>query len=270
MPLSSHVLHSTPLDARSLLNMGVTEDFRRTFFRTTAKDNVMFILLWHVLHLILRVIYLAQEVLHAIQSYLITNGFVTTYQDLNLERVRYLAIVIDSDEARQISEVIQLLEWLSAIGVKKVCLYDREGVLKRSQGVIMERFSSAYLSNEDSKIDPILSKTQLKIEFEFVSISDGKEAVAKAANVLYNKYYLDGDTEKPFFTEADLSEALENLEPDPDLLLIYGPARCHLGFPAWRIRYTEIVHMGQLKHKKYGLILKAIHKYTKVKQNYGS
>lgn len=29
--------------------------------------------------------------------------------------------------------------------------------------------------------------------------------------------------------------------PDPDLLLVYGPARCHLGFPAWRIRYTEIV-----------------------------
>lgn len=29
--------------------------------------------------------------------------------------------------------------------------------------------------------------------------------------------------------------------PDPDLLLVYGPARCHLGFPPWRIRYTEIV-----------------------------
>ena len=28
---------------------------------------------------------------------------------------------------------------------------------------------------------------------------------------------------------------------DPDLLLIYGPTRCHLGFPAWRLRYTEIV-----------------------------
>ncbi|KAI3828013.1 hypothetical protein L1987_02103 [Smallanthus sonchifolius] len=234
-------------------------------------DNIVFILLWHVIHLIVRVIYLAQEVLRAIESYLVTNGFVTTYQPLNLNRVKYLGIVIDSDEARQISEVIQLLDWLSAIGVKKVCLYDREGVLKKSKEVLVERFSSAKLSNEDSKIDPIFTKTQM--QFEFVSISDGKEAVAKAANLLFNKYYLDGDTEKPFFTEADLSNALKTLgvvEPDPDLLFIYGPARCHLGFPAWRIRYTEIVHMGPLKHKKYGLILKAIHKYTKVKQNYGS
>lgn len=31
--------------------------------------------------------------------------------------------------------------------------------------------------------------------FEFVSISDGKEAVTKAANVLFKKYYLDEDTE---------------------------------------------------------------------------
>ncbi|MCH87335.1 nogo-B receptor-like, partial [Trifolium medium] len=29
--------------------------------------------------------------------------------------------------------------------------------------------------------------------------------------------------------------------PEPDLLLVYGPVRSHLGFPPWRIRYTEIV-----------------------------
>ncbi|KAK9931482.1 hypothetical protein M0R45_018756 [Rubus argutus] len=57
--------------------------------------------------------------------------------------------------------------------------------------------------------------------------------------------------------------------PDPDLLLVYGPARCHLGFPAWRMRYTEIVHMGQLKSMKYGSLVKAIYKFTTVRQNYG-
>ena len=112
-----------------------------------------------------------------------------------------------------------------------------------------------------------------RMDFEFVSISDGKEAVAKAANLLFKKYYVDGNSEKPFFTETYLTEALRTLgavEPDPDLLLIYGPARCHLGFPAWRIRYTEMVHMGPLKYKKYGLILKDIHRFTRVKQNFGS
>nr|GEY98809.1 dehydrodolichyl diphosphate synthase complex subunit nus1 [Tanacetum cinerariifolium] len=95
---------------------------------------------------------------------------------------------------------------------------------------------------EDSKNAPLFSKKQM--EFEFVSLIDGKEAVAKAANLLFKKYYADEDSEKPFFTETYLTEALRTLghvEPDPDLLLIYGPARCHLGFPAWRIRYTEMV-----------------------------
>ncbi|KAH0450853.1 hypothetical protein IEQ34_021545 [Dendrobium chrysotoxum] len=29
--------------------------------------------------------------------------------------------------------------------------------------------------------------------------------------------------------------------PDPDLLLIHGPVRCHIGFPAWTICYIETV-----------------------------
>lgn len=62
---------------------------------------------------------------------------------------------------------------------------------------------------EESKNDSGFCKKQMA--FEFVSSSDGKAAVAKAANVLFKKYYLDGDTEKPFFTEAYLSDALKNL-----------------------------------------------------------
>nr|GEZ28302.1 dehydrodolichyl diphosphate synthase complex subunit nus1 [Tanacetum cinerariifolium] len=192
------------------------------------------------------------------------------YDDLNLDRVKYLGIVVDSDETRKTSNVIELLEWLSVIGVKKFCLYDREGVLKKSKDIFSDRFGSADLPG-GFKNAPLFSKKQM--EFEFVSLIDGKEAVAKAANLLFKNYYADEDSEKPLFTETYLTEALRTLghmEPDPDHLLIYGPARCHLGFPAWRIRYTEMVHMGPLKHKKYGLILKAIHRFTKVKQNYGS
>ena len=29
--------------------------------------------------------------------------------------------------------------------------------------------------------------------------------------------------------------------PEPDLLLVYGHVRSHLGFPAWRLRNTEIM-----------------------------
>lgn len=244
---------------------------QNVFLNVSKSGSIVLLLLWHILHLVLSILYFLREILRAFESYLITNGYVKAYDDLNLDRVKYLGIVVDSDEARKTSNVIELLDWLSAIGVKKVCLYDREGVLKKSKDVFIERFGSAELPKEDSKNAPLLSKKQM--EFEFVSLIDGKEAVAKAANLLFKKYYADEDSEKPFFTETYLTEALKTLgyvEPDPDLLLIYGPARCHLGFPAWRLRYTEMVHMGPLKRKKYGLIRKAIHRFTRVKQNYGA
>ncbi|KAL7598053.1 hypothetical protein Lser_V15G24745 [Lactuca serriola] len=237
---------------------------QKILHKISLNDHMILLLLWHILHLIVQVIYFVWEKMRAIESYLIANGIVKTYEDLNLDRVKYLGIVVDSDEARETSKVIELLEWISDIGVKKVCLYDREGVLKKSKELFMEKFDSMENSETNQK---------RKMDFEFVSIVDGKETVAKAANLLYKKYYSDPNSEKPFFTETYLTEALRILgsnEPDPDLILIYGPTRCHLGFPAWRIRYTEMVHMGSLKNKKFGLILKAINKYTKVKQNYGS
>lgn len=50
-----------------------------------------------------------------------------SYKALNLGKLRYLAIVVGSEEAYQTSKVIELLQWLEAIGVKHVCLYDMEG-----------------------------------------------------------------------------------------------------------------------------------------------
>ncbi|KAH1066340.1 hypothetical protein J1N35_031327 [Gossypium stocksii] len=117
---------------------------------------------------------------------------------------------------------------------------------------------------------------QQHMTLEFVSFSNGKEAVAKAANVLfmkYSKYVVTNQNQKEkIFTESQMSEALKTVVsegPELDLLLVYGPARCHLGFPAWRIKYTEIVHMGPLKSMNYGSLIKAIYKFTMVGQNYG-
>ncbi|KAK4407337.1 hypothetical protein Sango_0314700 [Sesamum angolense] len=113
------------------------------------------------------------------------------------------------------------------------------------------------------------------MSLEVISFSDGKHAVTKAANVLLKQHYLNGNTEKPNLTEADMADALGEMVTsiflvnsghggaEPDLMLIYGPARCHPGFPAWRIHYTEMVHMGPLKSMKFGALMKAIHRYMK-------
>ena len=83
--------------------------------------------LWYFLHFIISVWYLALWATHALESCLISSGLLKRYKALNLANLRYLAIVIESEEARQIPKVIELLNWLATIGVKRICLYDSEG-----------------------------------------------------------------------------------------------------------------------------------------------
>ncbi|KHN35928.1 hypothetical protein glysoja_037814 [Glycine soja] len=74
------------------------------------------------------------------------------------------------------------------------------------------------------------------------------EAVAKAANLVFvenlKQHKLGGELDLQILLEPQLNEALQivgSKGPEPDLLLVYGPVRSHLGFPAWRLRYTEIM-----------------------------
>lgn len=109
---------------------------------------------------------------------------------------------------------------------------------------------------------------------EFASYEDGKEALAKAANLIFVENMKQHNLElDQILLEARLNEALQivgSKGPEPDLLLVYAPVRSHLGFPAWRIRYTEIVHMGSFNFMTYGSLIKAIYNFTKVHQNYGT
>ncbi|KAG7035144.1 Dehydrodolichyl diphosphate synthase complex subunit nus1 [Cucurbita argyrosperma subsp. argyrosperma] len=189
-------------------------------------------LIWIFLHFIVSSFYFLVSIATTLESYLISCGFLRKYNHLDIDRVQYLAIVVESDEAYNTLKIIELLQWLESMGIRSVCLYDAEA-------------------------------------------SDGKEAVARAASFLlkdkWRKTNMSGDSNQ-CFSESQMTEALKAVGcggPDPDLILVYGPSRCHLGFPAWRIRYTEIIHMGPLKSKKYGSLVKAIYKFTMVRQNYG-
>lgn len=79
------------------------------------------------MHLILRIWYFVVGLINAVESFLISSGFSERYKDLDINKVKYLAVVIDSEEALHTLQVLDLLRWLAAIGLKKVCLYDAEG-----------------------------------------------------------------------------------------------------------------------------------------------
>lgn len=89
--------------------------------------NLGLLLLWHFVHLIVNLWYFALGLGQTLESYLISRGLLKRYNSLDSNRVRYLAIVVDSKEAGQTSEVIKLLQHLEDIGIKHVCLYDPKG-----------------------------------------------------------------------------------------------------------------------------------------------
>ncbi|KAG2542763.1 hypothetical protein PVAP13_9NG660000 [Panicum virgatum] len=235
-------------------------------------------LLWGIIHLAISLFNLWPFLIYNLECCLISSGLLRKYRYLHLDRLKYLAIVVDSKEAKNTVKIRQLLCWLSAMGVKYICLYDIEGVLKKS-------LEPAMKGSRDGKAGEYLDigasinyshSSHKDMVIECLSGSDGKEGIAKAANLLCSTY-LNGDTHgngkrEPTFTEADMASALKAVGcggPEPDLLLMYGPARCHLGFPAWRLRYTEIMHMGPLNSMKYGAIVKALYNFSKKYQNYG-
>ncbi|KAF5951638.1 hypothetical protein HYC85_009582 [Camellia sinensis] len=272
-PTPSFLKHSTREAAKSVLRkllpyrlriMDLRVEMQRVFYRTAQIGNFVLLLLWHILHFMIRIWYFARGIADMLESYLISSGLLKGYNTLNLDNLQNLAIVVDSEEAHQPSKVAELLLWLASLGVKNVYLYDIEGVLKKSKEAILERLVVAILSDKVTLRNyPLLDR---KPNLEFVSYSDGKEAVAKAASLLFQKHYLGREEkEPPIFTESHVSEALSAVGsggPDLDLLLVYGPARCHLGFPPWQIRYTEIIHMGPLKSMKYGSLIKAMRKFS--------
>ncbi|KAK8943812.1 hypothetical protein KSP40_PGU007434 [Platanthera guangdongensis] len=222
---------------------------------------------WLLFHLLFSIYQFGSHFLQVIESYIISLGLLQSYQNLQLHNLRHLAIVVDSEEARNTLMVKELLHWVSKIGVNYLTLYDMEGVLKKSLDGDLSNFASGMTS----------ASQQNRMIIELLSFADSKAGVAKAASFLCSKYQNDelasSSKKEPALTESEIDDALNAVGcggPDPDLLLIYGPVRCHLGFPAWRIRYTEIIHMGSLKSMKYGAILKAFYEYSKKQQNYGN
>ena len=79
--------------------------------------------------------------------------------------------------------------------------------------LVVMKLVSPIVSHFMQGIDEnILLLDQEQITLEFASISDGKEAVTKAANVLFMKYLKSADSggsqEEPIFTEPHMTEAL--------------------------------------------------------------
>ncbi|BAS77473.1 Os02g0197700, partial [Oryza sativa Japonica Group] len=231
-------------------------------------------LLWCLVHLVISFFGSLSHLKNDLECYLISFKLLPKYRNLHLERLAYLGVVVDSREAKNALKVKQLLRWFSTIGINYLILYDIEGVLKE---LIQPGIETSTDGNPINSLD-VVADTKAScyrhggMFMECLSSSDGKEAIAKVANLLYSTCCNSDNKSEIAFTEADMTHALKAVGtggPEPDLLLVYGPGRFHLGFPAWRLRYTEIMYVGPLESMKYGTIVKALYRFSRKYQNYG-
>lgn len=72
--------------------------------------------------------HIVSGIFEAIESYAISLGLIQRYCSIDIEKLKCLAVVVDIEAAaRDVSKVIELLQWLTTIGVKQVGLFDSQG-----------------------------------------------------------------------------------------------------------------------------------------------
>ncbi|KAF3775558.1 Dehydrodolichyl diphosphate syntase complex subunit [Nymphaea thermarum] len=253
-PSSPHGFMDRNRDLQDIVAMQLTSPF--SGLQRSRTWRLMLGLCWFLLHLLVKLHHLAIRVARKLQCYLILVGYMFNCVRLGLNKLQCVAIVVDSEEAFQISKIFSLVRWLSKFGVKHISLYDMDGVLKESKKFLVKNWADLSPREWKEADKKFGSRHQKSVDLEWLSFSDGKEAVVRAALYICANYSkpVSADAPKPLtadapqtkqtLTEADLDKALRavgSCGPEPDLLFIFGPARCHLGFPAWRLRYTEII-----------------------------
>lgn len=93
----------------------------------SQRANPALCLVLHILHVAVSIWFYVLGVVQSLESFLIACDMFKRYETLDVSKVRYLAIVFDSEEVWDTSKVFELLQWIADIGIQKVCLYDTEG-----------------------------------------------------------------------------------------------------------------------------------------------
>lgn len=84
-------------------------------------------LLWHFIHILVSLWHIVCGIFEAIESYAISLGLSERYTSIDIEKLRFLAVAVDIADALDVCNVIELLQWLTTIGVKQVGLFDSQG-----------------------------------------------------------------------------------------------------------------------------------------------
>ncbi|CAL9073107.1 unnamed protein product [Musa textilis] len=189
-------------------------------FRSWQKLNasiiwkLILVFCWYLMHLLVCLVHIMSSLKKWLVSYIISFGLLSKYQNLRLDMLNCLAVVVDSEEAKDTRKIKHLLCWLFTMDIKYITLYDMQGVLKKTLGNdLMSLTKTSMRSCSVDDVKTVGSVFQMeKMTVEILSVSDGKEGIAKAASFLCSKYMkvdsVSCNKSEPAFTESDVANAL--------------------------------------------------------------
>lgn len=109
----------------------------------------------------------------------------------------------------------------------------------------------------------------------FISPMDGKPAISRATQVIQSaieKKMLNEDEVDQSILHALLSSPEGELWPSPDLIINFTDVPSTCGYPAWHLRYAEIVNAGSLANESSAIWKQfhgALHSFSKTVQRFG-
>ena len=230
--------------------------------------------------------------------------FVRVQRDLGAleKRPEHLAVVLAEQDEVSWSDMARLVSWAMAGGVGCISLYDGEGRLKAGQGRLLEALKreafeelaqtevvwKGHRTQEEGSEDESVrhrsnggngtsngtsssSSCSSKVEVCLLSEEDGKPDIVRAARSLARRVR-QADLSASAVDETAVSSGLSACRglPDPDLLLLFGPAHSGGGgYPPWQLRLTELHRLPSLAELEYADFLGVLRSFSRCETRFG-
>lgn len=184
---------------------------------------------------------------------------------------------------RGVRDVANAVLWCVALGVSYVSVFDARGMLKETNGRLMEevlRLQREQLGShwskrkvefvDDQSAEALLQGTPASVRVALLSPRDGRAALARAAATFCSLVASRRRTATAL-TPHQLGASLTALKgfPDPDLVLRFGRVESTMGYPPWHLHLAEIIPVGPLQGLCYEDLHSAMRGFAECEQRFG-
>ncbi|KAJ3494753.1 hypothetical protein NLG97_g3877 [Lecanicillium saksenae] len=191
---------------------------------------------------------------------------------------------------RLATETAELAAWCAEADISMLSVYEKTGILKETANMDLVYQSirnrlECHFGGRDGKVllttgprpyswsisvtRSVEAGPESALQFQLISASDGREAILGVANGIAprcRRGSLSVDEVSIAMLHAELTE---QVFPEPDLLVIFGPSHRLAGYPPWQIRLTEIFCLKNKVGFGYLVFRKALQKYARAQMRRG-